>query len=135
VVGLQKYNKQNNIDDEKKAHPVSVHELSIIMNAFSALHPFVGAMYRFMFSAAYLGCFRMGEVLNLTWDDVSIHNDEKGKYVSVRLRWHKKAHVESACQIYHLVDEIAFPCLKVCAWIKSKFAFPVTLYQALVYQQ
>jgi hypothetical protein len=33
VVGLQKYNKQNNIDEEKKAHPLEVHELSIIINS------------------------------------------------------------------------------------------------------
>ncbi|RLO03116.1 hypothetical protein DYB28_001868 [Aphanomyces astaci] len=30
VVGLQKYNKKNNIDDENKAHPLSVNELSCL---------------------------------------------------------------------------------------------------------
>ncbi|KAF0715860.1 hypothetical protein AaE_011245 [Aphanomyces astaci] len=34
--------------------------------------------------------------------------------VSLRLRWHKKASVQSDCQIYHLVDEKSFTCLRVC---------------------
>ena len=53
-------------------------------------------------------------MLNLTWDDVSLKQNNEGQYVSVRLRWHKKASVESDCQIYHLWDERSFPCLKVC---------------------
>ena len=114
VVGLKKYNKQHNIDEEVKAHPVSVHELSVIMNSLAQNHLLIGSMYRFMFSCAFLGCFRMGEVLALTWDDIALKTDEKGSYVSVRLRWHKKANVEQDCQIYHLVDENAFPCLKIC---------------------
>lgn len=115
VVGLKKYNKQHNIDDEKKAHPISVHELSVIMNALSVQHVFVGSMYRFLLCAAYLGCFRMGEMLSLTWDDVALNDDDKGKFVSIRLRWHKKASVTSDCQIYYLVDESVFPCLNICA--------------------
>ncbi|RHY38157.1 hypothetical protein DYB25_014190, partial [Aphanomyces astaci] len=114
VVGLQKYNKKNNIDDEKKAHPLSVHELSCLVNSLSTSHHFVGAMYRFLLSASYLGCFRISEMLNLTWDDVAIKNDGDSQYVSIRLRWHKKASVQSDCQIYHLVDEKSFPCLRVC---------------------
>ncbi len=31
VIGLQKYNKQNNIDEEKKAHPLSAFELSTVI--------------------------------------------------------------------------------------------------------
>ncbi|KAF0708270.1 hypothetical protein AaE_013279 [Aphanomyces astaci] len=114
VVGLQKYNKKNNIDDEKKAHPLSVHELSCLVNSLSTSHLFVGAMYRFLLSASYLGCFRISEMLNLTWDDVAIKNDGDSQYVSIRLRWHKKASVQSDCQIYHLVVEKSFPCLRVC---------------------
>jgi site-specific recombinase XerD len=97
VVALQKYNKQNNIDEENKAHPVSVFELSRIISSFSSHHLFVGSMYRFLFCASFLGCFRISEVLNLTWDDVGIREDEKGQYVCIRLRWHKKAKVESDC--------------------------------------
>ncbi|RHY75340.1 hypothetical protein DYB30_013197, partial [Aphanomyces astaci] len=41
VVGLQKYNKKNNIDDENKAHPLSVHELSCLVNSFSTSHLFL----------------------------------------------------------------------------------------------
>ena len=31
VVGLQKCNRQNNVDDEKKAHPLTIYELSLRM--------------------------------------------------------------------------------------------------------
>ncbi|KAH9140505.1 hypothetical protein AeRB84_015274 [Aphanomyces euteiches] len=114
VVGLQKYNKLNNLDEVKKAHPLSVFELSAVMNAFAVYHPFVGALYRFMFCGCFLGCFRISEMLNLRWNDVDLGNDENGQYLSVRLRWHKKASVEDDCQIYHLVDEKSYPCLKIC---------------------
>ncbi|RHY23762.1 hypothetical protein DYB32_009071 [Aphanomyces invadans] len=65
IVGLQKYNKQNNVDEEKKAHTLSLYELSTLMNGLAGLHPFVGAMYRLLLAVGYLGCFRMGEVLAL----------------------------------------------------------------------
>ncbi|KAG9411522.1 hypothetical protein AC1031_017159 [Aphanomyces cochlioides] len=116
VVGLQKYNRHHNIDEENKAHPLSVHELSILMNSFGDLNPFLGAMFRFLFSVCYLGCFRISEVLSLRWSDLSRAESENGPYVSVRLRWHKKASVEKECQIYHLVDELSFPCLRVCGF-------------------
>lgn len=119
VVGLQKYNKQNNIDEETKAHPVSVHELSIIMNSFSDHHFFLGAMYRFLYCASFIGCFRISEMLNLSWDDICLKKDEKCEYVSVRLKWHKKANVQDDCQIYNLVDETVFPCLKVCSMFQD----------------
>ncbi|RHY21055.1 hypothetical protein DYB32_009907 [Aphanomyces invadans] len=32
IIGLQKYNRIHNLDDEKKVHPLSVHELSTLMN-------------------------------------------------------------------------------------------------------
>ena len=57
VIGLQKYNKQNNIDEEKKAHPVSAFELSTIIDAFSDKHLFIGSMYRFLFSATFIDVF------------------------------------------------------------------------------
>ncbi|RHY82956.1 hypothetical protein DYB26_013067 [Aphanomyces astaci] len=47
-VGLQKFNRQNNVDDEKKAHPLSAHELSLLMNSFGDLNPFVGTMSLFV---------------------------------------------------------------------------------------
>ncbi|RHY08825.1 hypothetical protein DYB25_008988 [Aphanomyces astaci] len=72
VVGLQKYNRQNNVDDETKAHPLTIHELSTLMNGFASLNPFLGALYRFMLSCCYLGCFRMGEMLALKWNDVAL---------------------------------------------------------------
>ncbi|RHY12995.1 hypothetical protein DYB36_007846 [Aphanomyces astaci] len=114
VVGLQKYNKKNNIDDEKKAHPLSVYELSLLVNSLASSHMFVGALYRFLLCASYIGCFRISEMLNLTWDDVALQHDGDSQYVSLRLRWHKKASVQSDCQIYHLVDEKSFTCLRVC---------------------
>ncbi|KAG9403796.1 hypothetical protein AC1031_005291 [Aphanomyces cochlioides] len=101
VVGLQKYNRRNDFEDEKKAHPLSVFGLSTIMNSFANVDPFVGAM--------------ISEMLGLKWSDVSHVKDESGEYLSVRLRWHKKASVEKECQVYNLVDEMAYPCLKVCA--------------------
>ncbi|KAF0740125.1 hypothetical protein Ae201684P_016649 [Aphanomyces euteiches] len=81
VVGLQKYNKLNNLDEVKKAHPLSVFELSAVMNAFAVYHPFVGALYRFMFCGCFLGCFRISEMLNLRWNDVDLGNDENGQYL------------------------------------------------------
>jgi integrase len=116
IVGLQKYNKHNNVDEEKKAHPLTVHELSTLMNAISRMHPFVGSMLRLLLAVSFLGCFRICEVLALRWNDVQIVTDSKGRYLSVRLRWHKKANVEEDCQVYHLVDEPSFPCLLVCGF-------------------
>jgi integrase len=114
VKALQKYNRQHNIDEEKKAHPVSIHELSLIINAFAVYPRFVGSMYRFLFSACFIGCYRISEMLNLTWDDIALRQDPSGSYVSIRLRWHKKASVEEDSQVYCLVDEQSYPCLKVC---------------------
>ena len=119
VVGLQKYNRQNNVDDEKKAHPLTIYELSLLMNGFSLLNPFLGAMYRFMISCCYLGCFRIGEMLALKWNDVALGKSENGGYVSIRLRCHKKASVEKDCQVYHLVNEYSFPCLRVCGFYED----------------
>ncbi|RHY45213.1 hypothetical protein DYB38_012225 [Aphanomyces astaci] len=116
IVGLQKYNKQNNVDEEKKAHPLTVQELSTLVNALASLHPFLGSMLRFLLAVSFLGCFRMSEVLALRWNDVQIVSDQIGRYLSVRLRWHKKAGVEEDCQVYHLVDETSFPCLLVCGF-------------------
>ncbi|CAK4212611.1 unnamed protein product, partial [Aphanomyces euteiches] len=119
AVGLQKYNKQNNLDEEKKAHPLSVHELSTLMNCLSNLHPFLGSMLRLLFCGCFMGCFRISEMLNLRWNDVTIVEDDKGKYLSVRLKWHKKANVLQECQIYHLIDETAFTCLRVCLFYEE----------------
>ncbi|KAH9148775.1 hypothetical protein AeRB84_007991 [Aphanomyces euteiches] len=55
VVGLQKYNRQHNLDDEKKAHPLSINELSILMNSFGDLHPFLGAMFSLSILSLLLG--------------------------------------------------------------------------------
>ncbi|ETV71860.1 hypothetical protein H257_12993 [Aphanomyces astaci] len=98
IVGLQKYNKQNNIDEEKKAHPLTVLELSTLLNALSSFHPFVGTMVRLALVVGFIGCFRISQ------------------YLSVRLRWHKKANIEEDSQVYHLVDDTTFPCLRVCAF-------------------
>ncbi|RLO06825.1 hypothetical protein DYB28_001688 [Aphanomyces astaci] len=91
IVGLQKYNKQNNVDEEKKAHPLTVQEL------------------RFLLAVSFLDCFRMSEVLALRWNDVQIVSDQIEGYLSVRLRWHKKAGVEEEFQVYHLVDFVPLP--------------------------
>ncbi|RHY87208.1 hypothetical protein DYB35_010530 [Aphanomyces astaci] len=122
TVGLQKYNKQHNVDEEKKAHPLTVHELSTLMNSLAHLHPFVGAMLRLLLAVAFTGCFRVSEALALRWNDVDIVGDAKGRYLSVRLRWHKKANVEGDCQVYHLVDETTFPCLRVCGFYDEYIA-------------
>ncbi|ETV80635.1 hypothetical protein H257_06158 [Aphanomyces astaci] len=53
-------------------------------------------------------------MLGLKWGDVSLGKSAHGPYVSVRLRWHKKASVEKECQVYHLVNEDSYPCLRVC---------------------
>ncbi|KAF0690764.1 Aste57867_17866 [Aphanomyces stellatus] len=55
IVGLQKYNKQNNVDEEKKAHPLTIQELPILVNALSYLHPFVCSMIRFLLAVSFLG--------------------------------------------------------------------------------
>ncbi|KAG9403795.1 hypothetical protein AC1031_005290 [Aphanomyces cochlioides] len=62
---------------------------------------------------------KISEMLNLRWNDVTIVDDNKGKYLSVRLKWHKKANVLEECQIYHLIDETAFPCLRVCLFYEE----------------
>ncbi|RHY52842.1 hypothetical protein DYB30_011013, partial [Aphanomyces astaci] len=48
-IGLQKYNRQNNIYDEKKAHPLTVHELSTLIKLFANTILFMrrgGCFYR-----------------------------------------------------------------------------------------
>ena len=73
-------------DEENKAYPISVHELSLVIDSFHQFGSFTGAMYRFLFSACFLGCFRISKMLNLRWNDVALRKDDKGKYVSIRLR-------------------------------------------------
>ena len=119
VVALQKYNRQNNIDEERKAHPLTVHELSMLMNALANYNRFVGCMLRFLFSACFMGCFRISEMLALKWCDLTTGETESGRYVSIRLRWHKKARVEKECQVYHLINEVSFPCLRVCDFFEE----------------
>ncbi|RHY26441.1 hypothetical protein DYB32_007611 [Aphanomyces invadans] len=110
VIGLQKYCRQNNLDDERKAYPMTVHDLSRLMDAFAQMDRFTGAM--FLFSLSFLGCFRVSEVLSLRWCDLTCGEMDGDRYVSVRLRWHKKAKVTENCQVYHLLNEIAYPCLR-----------------------
>ena len=72
-----------------------------------------------MFAIAYLGCFRMAEVLNLKWRDVKLETDEHGlTAVVVRLTWSKTAQVDSVSQIYKLYDE-GEPSLKVCIFLEE----------------
>ncbi|KAH9100230.1 hypothetical protein LEN26_016053 [Aphanomyces euteiches] len=119
VIGSQKSNRQNNVDEERKAHPLTVNELSTLMNCFGEERPFVCSMLQLLFCCCFLGRFRIGEVLALRWNDIAFGADDGGKYLSVRLRWHKKASVEKESQIYHLVDEISFPCLRVCSMYQA----------------
>ncbi|ETV96183.1 hypothetical protein H310_10377 [Aphanomyces invadans] len=116
IVGLQKFNKKNNVDEERKAHPLTVQEQSTLMKGIAGMHPFVSSLLRLLLSVGFLGCFRISEVLNLRYNDVQLVSDCRGRYLSVRLRWHKKANVEADCQIYHLVDETTYPCLRVCTF-------------------
>ncbi|CAK4600700.1 unnamed protein product, partial [Aphanomyces euteiches] len=68
-------------------------------------------MLRFLFSASYLGCIRISEVVSLIWCDVDFSKTDDERFVTV---WHKKASVEKDCQIYHLLNEASYPCLRVC---------------------
>ncbi|KAG9414390.1 hypothetical protein AC1031_013588 [Aphanomyces cochlioides] len=119
VIGLQKFDRQNNVDEERKAHPLTVNKLSTLMNCFGEERPFVCSMLQLLFCCCFLGCFKIGEVLALRWNDIAFGADDGGKYLSVHLRWHKKASVEKESQIYHLVDEISFPCLGVCSMYQA----------------
>ncbi|KAF0698069.1 Aste57867_11289 [Aphanomyces stellatus] len=103
IVGLQKFNKKNNVDEEKKAHPLKVHELSILMNRLSGLHPFVGSLLRLLLTIGFIGGFRISEVLNLRSNDVQVTN-------------------AATTQIYHIVDEATYPCLRVCAFYDEHLA-------------
>ncbi|KAF0688404.1 Aste57867_19981 [Aphanomyces stellatus] len=85
IVGLQKY-KHNNVDEEKKAHPLTVQELSTLMNALATLHPFLGAMLLLLLAIGFLGCFRMREVLALRWNDVQLVTDDTCPCVCVGTR-------------------------------------------------
>ncbi|KAF0704738.1 hypothetical protein AaE_014784 [Aphanomyces astaci] len=80
------------------------------------MHPFVGSLLPLLLAVGFLHCFRISEVLNLRFNDVQLVSEGSGRYLSVRLLWHKKANVEEDCQIYHLVDETTYPCLRVCTF-------------------
>ncbi|CAK4173701.1 unnamed protein product [Aphanomyces euteiches] len=95
VVALQKFCRQNTTDEERKAHPLSIHDLSKLIDAFAP-------MLRFLFSASYLGCIRISEVVSLIWCDVDFSKTDDERFVTV---WHKKARVEKDCKIYHLLNE------------------------------
>ncbi|RHY20924.1 hypothetical protein DYB25_005542 [Aphanomyces astaci] len=116
LVGLQKFNKKKNVDEEIQAQPLTVQELSTLMNGLAGMHPFVGSLLRLLLAVGFPGCFRISEVLNLRYNDVQLVSEGSGRYLSVRIRWHKKANVEEDCQIYHLVDETTYPCLRVCTF-------------------
>ncbi|ETV78637.1 hypothetical protein H257_08127 [Aphanomyces astaci] len=94
LVGLQKFNKKKNVDEEKQAHPLTVQELSTLMNGLAGMHPFVGSLLRLLLAVGFPGCFRISEVLNLRYNDVQLVSEGSGRYLSVRIRWHKKANVE-----------------------------------------
>ncbi|ETV89331.1 hypothetical protein H257_00656 [Aphanomyces astaci] len=72
-------------DVESKQYVV-VYELSLLVNSLASSHMFVGALYRFLLCASYIGCFRISEMLNLTWDGVAVQHDGDSQYVSLRLR-------------------------------------------------
>ncbi|KAF0706389.1 hypothetical protein As57867_006745, partial [Aphanomyces stellatus] len=56
-------------------------------------------------------------------DDVALKNDGDNQFLSIRLRWHKKASVQSECQVYHLIDEKSFPCLRVRGMFSDYLGF------------
>ncbi|ETV68355.1 hypothetical protein H257_15676 [Aphanomyces astaci] len=98
---MRKYNKQHNVDEDR-ARAIDTHERS------GAPPPFRS--------------YRISEVLTLRWNDVDIVGDANGRYLSVRLRWHKKVNMEEDCQVYHLVDEMTFRCLRVCGFYDEHIA-------------
>ncbi|ETV64089.1 hypothetical protein H257_18975 [Aphanomyces astaci] len=87
--------KQNNIDEEKKAHPLTVLELSTLLNALSSLHPFFGAMLRLALVVGFIGCFRISEVLRPRWNDIQLVSEGKGRYLSTKRRSPVCAFVDS----------------------------------------
>ncbi|OQS01963.1 hypothetical protein THRCLA_21551 [Thraustotheca clavata] len=70
-------------------------------------------MYRLLFSASFVGCFKHSELLNLRWGGVTLKDVNGIQCVSIRLRWHKKAHVGEESQIYNIPDEKCYTYLKV----------------------
>ncbi|ETV70235.1 hypothetical protein H257_14263 [Aphanomyces astaci] len=70
-------------------------------------------MVRLALVAGLIGCFRISEVLGLRWNDIQLVEDNKGRYLSVRLRCHKKANVEEDSLVYHLVDKTTSACLRI----------------------
>ncbi|KAH9133988.1 hypothetical protein AeRB84_020112, partial [Aphanomyces euteiches] len=105
VVGLQKYNRQNNIDDERKAHALTVNELSLLFEFIGKVQslprryvsPLVLFRIYWLHSDGRIACFKV----------------ERRR---IWLRWHKKASVQRECQVYHLVDEESYPCLRFCGF-------------------
>ena len=119
VSGLIKHNKKEGIEEEIAAHPVTVHELSLIFNYLSNINPFLFKMYRCLLCTAYLGCFRISEVLALDWTSIGLKNNGKMEYLSVRLKWHKKASVSSSSKIYNMCDESDYPSLLIVSYFKE----------------
>ena len=74
----------------------------------------VKTLYQFLFAVAFMGCFRMQEVLSLKWGDFSkCVNANNNPYISIRLNWHKTAVAEYESQIFYLYDENQVLGLKI----------------------
>ena len=114
VLGLKKMKKKSGEEETIRAYPLSIYQLNEMHKDCQAQHPFITIFYRLVFAIAYLGCFRMAEVLNLKWRDVRLDCDASGvNIVVVRLTWSKTAQVGSVSQIYSLYNENE-PSLQVC---------------------
>ena len=107
IKGLRKYRKVNNLEDEIKAHPLNGFELNELLNSLDNEHPFVRLYFRLLLQLAFIGCFRIGELLELRINDISIRQDEDGdRYLSIRLRWFKHSNEEDGSQVYHIYNEL-----------------------------
>ncbi|ETV72561.1 hypothetical protein H257_12327 [Aphanomyces astaci] len=95
IVGLQKSNKTNNVDEEKKAHALTLHPEERPIRPTSLLRIPAASCAR----GGLLGLFPNQRSAELCSNDVQIVFDGNDRYQSVLLRWHKKANMEEDCQI------------------------------------
>jgi integrase len=120
VNGNIRRNKRLGLDVEKKAYPLKAAELNQILITMMYLPEFSRYYYSLMFVMCYLGCFRIGEVLNLRWQDVGLGRNTNGiEYVVVRLTWHKTAGTLSGSKIYKLYDEDGVAHLNIVQVFKN----------------
>jgi hypothetical protein len=78
------------------------------MNSFGDLNRFVAAMFRFLFSACFMDCFAWYEMVRRFSLPI-----RSWVICVLAASLAQKASVEKECQIYNLIYEVSFPCLRV----------------------